>query len=624
MTLKTSLASLTATSHAGAIAISLTLASIVPGAAGAADVVLSGTVKSPAGETMGGVTVSAKAAGATITTSVFSDEAGGYYFPPLPAGKYRVWAQALSFTTAKSDVDLAAARRQDFVLQPMTDFEQQVRQLPGDLILAGLPEATPDDKRLKQIVRNNCTSCHTPSYTLQHRFDETGWNAIIQTMKSINVYGIYRAGAEPNRVLDFHQKELAAYLARARGPGQDGFRITTRPRPAGEAARVVFREYDVPLNPDQVLPARDHPNDGSDWSAGTPSRVGSLPHDAAADLDGNLWFAAVMPNRTMSVGRIDAKTGAIKPFRIDAPNGLAAVSHGLIRDDQGTIWFNAHIGRGGLAKVDPKTEKLAVYIPPTGMSQIEGPVTIDFDGTGAIWAGTLDGVLRFDPAAERFNEFKSLTPRTAKGGIGTTYGIAGDRDGNVWWTQMAFDIVAKSDIKTGKSLEWTLPPVAEQIKLATPRDIKFYDTYAPTDIGTPFPWSQGPRRIGIDRNANVLWVANSWGGSLIRVDTGTGNMSFVPFPSPATQQPYQATVDQSHNVWAPMWTTDQIAKYDPSSAKWTIYDLPTRGTEVRIASLLEQPGKMEVVFAYPRSSKVAVMSFRSEADLEALKRQGRP
>ncbi len=62
-----------------------------------------------------------------------------------------------------------------------------------------------------------------------------------------------------------------------------------------------------------------------------------------------------------------------------------------------------------------------------------------------------DGVLRFDPIAENFTEFKSVTPRTANGGIGTTYGIAGDRDGNVWWTQMAFDIIAKADMKTGKS-----------------------------------------------------------------------------------------------------------------------------------------------------------------------------
>jgi len=610
--------------HAAGFALCAVLSAVLPAAAQAGDALLSGTVKSSSGETMGGVTVSAKAEGATITTTVFSDETGGYYFPPLPAGKYRVWAQALSFAAAKSEVDLAAARRQDFVLAPMTDFEQQVRQLPGDLVLAGLPENTPDDKRLKQIVRNNCTSCHTPSYTLQHRFDETGWNAIIQTMKSINVYGIYKPGAEANPVLDFHQKELAAYLARARGPAEGGFKIVTRPRPTGEAARAVFKEYDVPLNPDQALPAPDHPNDGSDWSLGTPSRVGSLPHDAAADLDGNLWFAATMPNRTMSVGRIDSKTGAIKPFRVDAPNGMAAVSHGLIRDDNGTIWFNAHIGRGSLAKIDPKTEKLAVYIPPTGMSQIDGPVTLDFDGTGGIWAGTQDGVLRFDPAAEKFAEYKSMTPRTAKGGIGTTYGIAGDRDGNVWWTQMAFDIVAKSDVKTGKSLEWTLPPVIEQIKLATPGDIKFYDTYAPTDIGTPFPWSQGPRRIGIDREAGVLWVANSWGGSLTRVDTSTGNMTFVPLPNPATQQPYEARTYKSHNVWVPMWTTDQIAKYDPATSKWTMFDLPTRGTEVRIVNLLEQNGQKEVVFAFPRSSKVAVMNVRSEADLAALKQQARP
>ena len=156
-------------------------------AASAADVLLSGAVKSASGEKMGGVPVSAKAEGSTITTTVYTDEAGDYYFPPLASGKYKVWAQALSFETAKSDVDLAATKHQDFSLQPITDRERQIRQLPGDLILAGLPESTPDEKRMKQIVRNNCTSCHTPSYTLQHRFDENGWNAIIQTMKNINV-----------------------------------------------------------------------------------------------------------------------------------------------------------------------------------------------------------------------------------------------------------------------------------------------------------------------------------------------------------------------------------------------------------------------------------------------------
>jgi streptogramin lyase/mono/diheme cytochrome c family protein len=590
--------------------------------AGAAEVVLSGAIKNTAGETLGGVTVSAKASGTSVTTSVYTDEAGNYYFPPMQEGKYQVWAQALTFETAKSELDLAAARRADFTLAAITDNERLIKQMPGDLILAGLPDATPDDARMKRIFRNNCTSCHTPSYTLQHRFDEKGWNAIIQAMKHINVYGAYRAGQPPlNKVIDFHQKELAAYLAKVRGPGGQ-FKITTRPRPTGEAARVVYREYEVPLNQDQALASKTPPNNGSDWTLGTTSRIGSIPHDAAADNDGNLWYASVSPNKNLSVGRIDAKTGEVKPFKVTAPSGLAALSHGLIRDAKGDIWFNVHVSKGALAKVDPKTEKVSVYIPPSNMSQIEGPVTIDYDGTGGIWAGTIDGTLRFDPVEERFTEFKSVTPTTAKGGLGATYGIAGDQDGNVWWTQMAFDTIAKGDLKTGKSLEFKLPPVKEEMDRVTPADLKFYDSYAPRDIGTPFPWSQGPRRIGIDRAANVLWVANSWGGNLTRVDTKTNEITFVPFPNPTAHQPYATIADKNHNVWAPMWTTDQIAKYDPTAAKWTLFDLPTRGTEVRIASLRDLPGdKLEVTVAYPRSSKVAVMSTRSEAEIAALKSQ---
>src|SRR5215472_1473312 len=122
----------------------------------AADAILSGAVTSAAGEKMGGVTVSAKAEGATITTTVFTDADGRYYFPPLAAGKYRVWAQALSFATAKGEVDLTTAKKQDFKLDTLADFE---RQLPGDLVLASLPDDTAEDARLKNLVHNNCTGC---------------------------------------------------------------------------------------------------------------------------------------------------------------------------------------------------------------------------------------------------------------------------------------------------------------------------------------------------------------------------------------------------------------------------------------------------------------------------------
>ena len=76
-----------------------------------ADAVLSGTIKSAAGEALGGVTVSARADGSNIVTSVFTDAAGNYYFPPLANGKYKVWAQAITFDTGRGDVDLSAAKR---------------------------------------------------------------------------------------------------------------------------------------------------------------------------------------------------------------------------------------------------------------------------------------------------------------------------------------------------------------------------------------------------------------------------------------------------------------------------------------------------------------------------------
>ena len=157
----------------------------------AADQILNGAISSSAGEKLGGVTVSAKQEGSTITTSVYTDESGNYYFPPLPAGKYQVWSQALGFETAKANVDLAAASHADMVLKPITDQEAQIRQLPSELLVAALPEDTPEDARIKKVFTNQCTGCHTPGYPLQFKFDEAGWNKIINLMKVIPGTGVY-------------------------------------------------------------------------------------------------------------------------------------------------------------------------------------------------------------------------------------------------------------------------------------------------------------------------------------------------------------------------------------------------------------------------------------------------
>jgi streptogramin lyase len=586
----------------------------------AADAVLSGTVKSVDGEIMGGVTVSARADGANVVTSVFTDEAGNYYFPPMAEGKYKVWAQAVTFETGRGDVGLGAAKRQDFVLKPMKDF---VRQLPGDMLIAALPDATPEDANMKTIVQNNCTACHTPSYILQHKFDEPGWSAIINLMKNANVYGIYQGpDRKPSPVLEHNQKQLAAYLARARGPGESSMKFNLRPRPAGESARVVFTEYEAPADPDVGMPYKVLTNNGSDWSLGTPSYVypGFGVHDAWIDADGtSLYFTCNVPNNVLTLGKFDLKTGAFTALKVHAANGLAAPAHGMTRDPNGTIWFNVNPSKGGLAKLDTKTDKIEVSLPPEGMAPTGGATTVDYDGRGMIWVSSPTGALRFDPVAEKFTEFKSPTSKSAQGGNGLTYGVAADRDGNGYWAQMAIDTVGIGDGKYGTAKELKLPPVAAVRDRLSPEQIAFYDSVGAADFSNPVPYAQGPRRMGTDKNDDVLYIGNSWAGTLAKINTRTQETSFVPLP--ANLKPYHVAVDSKHNAWLNIWMTDQVLKYDPKANTFTSFDLPTRGSEVRYVSLLEKDGKMQVVLPSYRTRKVAVMSFRSEADLQALKAQ---
>src|SRR5437879_1096650 len=465
----------------------------------AADQLLAGAITSTAGQKLEGVTVSAKREGTTITTSVYTDQAVNYYVPPQAEGKYQVWAQALGFETAKASVDVTATRKHNISLKPMADREAAIRQLPSELLVAALPEETEADARIKKIFTNNCTACHSPGYALQFKFDEAGWNKIINLMKVVPGSGVYPgAGAKANAIMERNQKELAAYLARARGPGESSMKFVPRPRPTGEAARAAWTLYDLQINPEAGIGtvAKYNPNDGTDWSLGTTSKLGQLPHDGNIDAEGNLYFTLNNPNKLVTIGKVDAKTGEVKFLKVNRADGLAANAHGITRDAEGNFWFDVNPGRRSLGKLDPKTEKITVYQTPQNMSPLGGAVTLDVDGKGFIWASAPDGAVRFDPKEEKFADFKSLQPYNNPKGTGMTYGAAGDRDGNGWWTQMALDTIGRGDPATGKVTEVKLPSVKAELDRASPADSKFYENFKERADGKPLQWTHGARRLG--------------------------------------------------------------------------------------------------------------------------------
>ncbi len=586
-------------------------------------VLLTGTVKSASGEKMGGVTVSAKIEGQTITTSVFTDEEGNYYFPVLDAGKYQVWAQADTFETARAAVELAATRHQDFSMKPMKDFE---RQLTGDQLLASLPEDTPEDRRLKRVFRNNCTSCHQPNYILQNRFDADGWIAIMNAMRDFTVTGNYMGDDSPAApTIEYFKNDLAAYLAKVRGPGPSAMKFNLRPRPKGDAARVVFTEYEVPLDPGSGFDTKYPTNNGSDWSLGTPSALNGSHgvHDAQADFNGNIWFSNNVASKLISVGRIDAKTGEVRYIKVPDFRGNAALGHGIVRDARGILWFNINMngtGPNALGRLEPATEKVDVFTTPKGMTEVTQVATsMDVDGKGKVWVTSGTGALRFDPGTRQFTEFKSAT-YTTPDGQGMTYGLAGDSQGNGWWAEMGIDIVGHSDIETGKSMEVKLPPVPGQTEKFTPEQRQMY-AMSGSDFNTATPWTEGPRRMGADKTGDYVWVCDWWGGNLAKIDIRTQKATIVPLPRPDAQQPYQAAVDSNHNVWTNIMNGDEVMKLDVKTSQWTEYPLPTLGAETRYFSILEHDRSMQLILPYSRTRKVARMTFRSQEDIQALKKQ---
>lgn len=600
-----------------------TAAAMVATTSYAADQQLSGSIATAAGQKLDGVTVSAKLVGSTITTSVYTDADGNYYFPPMPAGKYSVWAQALGFEQSKADVDLSANKRQNLALRTITDPETRWRQLPGELVMAALPEENAEDVHMKQIFNNNCNGCHVPSYPLQFKFDQQGWSRVIDLMKVIG--GGLPQDRPANQIMQMNQQRLAAYLAKVRGPNSGAPKIVERPRPSGEAARVVWQLYDVERVPDagaRFLPGNASlDNDGTNWAMGTPSKAGLLVHDGAMDFDGNVWFTSNATNPLVTAGKVDTKTGQVTYRKVPRANGsgLAAGAHGIARDGDGNLWIDVNPGRRSLAKIDPKGTGIQVFPTPEPMAPLGGAVTIDVDGKGMIWASAPRGVLRFNPKTIEFTEFKSTQP-VRPYGIGGTYGAAGDRNGNGWWAQMAFDTIGKADPVTGKVTEVVLPENRRIRDFLTPQEVEAYGKVTDISNGNPYPWAQGPRRMGTDKGADILWTSNSWGASLGRIDTNTNQATIVPFPD-KTMQGYHLHVDSQHNVWGNLWTNDRLFKYNPATQQWTLFEFPVRGTENRHIFVDERSGRTKITTPVYRANQMAVMTIRTEADIATLKQR---
>lgn len=597
---------------AGSVSIAASEEATVSQAAEKTDVpALWGTATTVTGEPMEGVAVSARAAGKTATTSVFTDEQGHFFFPPLAppfeAGTYQVWAQAVGYARTLADVDLVSGRSavHDFNLTTIDDFSHQ---LSGTEWLQALPADTREDRRLKEVFRVTCTECHQAGLVLQNRFDERGWRTIIDLMTEVSYHG-WTGGNRRSITIEYYKDELAQYLARARGPESGPLDVTLNPRPTGEAARHVVTEYDIPI---AELENQRAFIDGSDWAEGITSGMhgaGGM-HDSIVDDDGNVWITDSVRNNFRTLARLDPLNGQVTGYKLAEADGRRAQgSHGITKDLNGILWFNSS---GSLARLDPATESFELYTPPRPLN-VGGSLQVD--GKGKVWVGNRHGALQFDPDTKEFNYFQNKTI-----GDGQTYGTAADRLGNGWWAQFNMDIVGHANGTTGEVSEVHMrPPGAlDRETLLTPDDRDFFHRIGAMRFsGSVFnPGGQAPRRMFADPQGDSMWVANWWGQNLAEINIETLEPTYYQLPIEA--HPYATAVDRNHMVWTNLSSDDAVAKLDPDTGQYTIFRLPSLGTELRHIAV-DDAGGPDVWVVYREASRAARIQFRTETDLQTLK-----
>jgi streptogramin lyase/mono/diheme cytochrome c family protein len=580
---------------------------------------LLGSIRTADGKPLDGASVSARAVDRTFTTSVYTDERGDFVFPPLPAGGYRVWAQAVGFATERADLTLDATHptNRTLTLQPVSDF---TRQMTGTEWFDALPDDTAENRRLKQILRVSCSDCHNLGVVLQNRFDEAGWRIIVKSMEEAAHNG-WTGRADPpdaemgfnGQIIRHHRDELARYLARMRGPGPSPMKFTPRPRPRGEAARVVVIEYDLPIG--------ERPNElgwhnGGDWSkgpgVGMHGTVG--PHDVITDAAGYAWISesriSFETHRTFT--KLDVNSGETTAFKLLEPDGRYLEAEQLGRDPQGRFWFT----RGStLVRIDPATETFTSFAAPRTMGGFLN--STDSDLEGRIWSNGHYGSIRFDPATKTFRMFQQNAP-----GDGVTYGVAADADGNGWWSQFRNDRVTKADVKTGKAFDLPMhdPDRAARMALATPDDLAFYESIGTQFWGgssaNPVLYADAPRRMSADKAGRTVWVPLWAGQHVAEIDIRTLKVTYHALPIHG--QPYNTAVDKQHNVWADVPMGDSLVRLNPTTRQWTVFRLPSIGCNSRHFSI--DAARDEVWLACDQTSRVARFQFRTPQQVQTQKR----
>ena len=493
---------------------------------------LSGKVTSTTGEALVGIPVKAHRRNSNITVGVYTNAQGEYSFPSwsdLTPASYDVSIELPDFEHVTRDgVDVSEGPTQvNFSLQAR---EPSIEDATASEIIEALPGT--DEQKL---LFSQCSNCHSLQWALRQTRTKEQWTEVITRM-----IGRRNAAAESFASRTIGQKRfiepLADYLASIRGPDtKTDIPFKLRPRPTDEAStKLVVTEYAVPRGGQREL-----------YMIRGDSRF-VWPHDVVLDDK----YAYYTDHFSYVLGRLDKTTGEVTETPFDLPTGAG-------RDEGGGD------GRAG---------------NPGG-----GAHDILMDKTGKVLIGMDDGIVRYDPKADKFQSWTSGS---------NMFGL--DPNGNVWHTAAGgTGILYNVNTTTGDVAQFTVPKNDGDYDVDTDSQgrtitnvwregkIAVFDpkkeTYNTYQLPTP---ESGPRRGQIDAQ-DRLWVAQYFSGTVAMFDPNKGESKEYtvvpgskPFGAPYAA-PYSTSFDNKNQwVWTNDFNSNRIYRIDVATGQSTEFFMP--------------------------------------------------
>jgi virginiamycin B lyase len=269
------------------------------------------------------------------------------------------------------------------------------------------------------------------------------------------------------------------------------------------------------------------------WPLATPRATGI--HDVAPAPDGGVWFTA---QRSGDLGWFDPRSGRTELV----PLGRGSAPHGVIHGPDKAAWITDG-GQGAIVRVGWPGRDVRVFALPEG-APYANLNTATFDHDGDLWFTGQSGVVgRLEPRSG------TVTLKDAPRGRGP-YGICTAPNGDVWWSSLAGNFIARIDRRSGDS----------------------------TVVEPPTP-RQGARRVWADSHGRV-WVSEWNSGNLSVHDPAkkTWRTHRLPGRDPRA---YAVYVDEADRVWVSDFGANAVLRFDPAAERFETFAFPREAASVR-------------------------------------------